>query len=112
MPVTCSEKNGAAILVLDGELMGGPDARLLTDKLHELAAAGRKHIVVDLAAVDRMNSSGLGILIGGLTAIRNQGGDLKLVRVGKKPLELLRITKLERVFEIYPDEDQAIASFA
>jgi anti-sigma B factor antagonist len=112
MPVTCSEKNGAAILVLDGELMGGPDARLLTEKLHELAADGRKRIVVDLAAVDRMNSSGLGILIGGLTAIRNQGGDLKLVRVGKKPLELLRITKLERIFEIYPDEDQAIASFA
>lgn len=110
--LTCSEKNGAAILVLDGELMGGPDARLLTDKLHELAAAGQKRIIVDLAAVERMNSSGLGILIGGLTALRNQGGDLKLVRVGKKPLELLRITKLERIFEIYPDEDQAIASFS
>jgi anti-sigma B factor antagonist len=107
----CSEKNGAAVLVLDGELMGGPDARLLTEKLHELAEAGQKRIVLDLAAVDRINSSGLGILIGGLTALRNKGGDLKLVRVGKKPLELLRITKLERIFEIHPDEDQAIASF-
>ncbi len=106
------EKKGVVIVLLEGEMLGGPDATLLLEKFREFIGAGRNRIVVDMARVDWMNSSGLGILIGGLTTVRNSGGDLKLLHLNDKPQELLRITKLSRVFETFDDEDEAIDSFA
>jgi len=68
-------------------------------------------VVVDLEEVAWMNSSGLGILIGGLSALRKSGGDLRLARVTEKIEEVLRITKLDRVFDIYGNTDDAVASY-
>jgi len=59
-----------------------------------------------------MNSSGLGILIGGLTTVRNSGGELKLLHLPKKIQELLQITKLDRVFGIFEDEGEVVDSFS
>jgi len=105
------EKAGVVIISLEGEMMGGPDAARLAELFHHLINEGNKQIIINLEKVDRMNSSGLGILIGGLTAVRNQGGDIKLLHVGKKPRALLQITKLDCIFEIYDDEDTAIGSY-
>lgn len=91
--------------------MGGPDASLLNDKLHELIEANKVNIVADLAKVDWMNSSGLGILIGGLTTMRNNNGDLKLARITDRIQSLLMITKLMSVFDTHDDLESAIASF-
>ena len=63
MNLTEKETDGVVILELSGKIMGGPDASLLNDKLHELIEANKVNIVADLAKVDWMNSSGLGILI-------------------------------------------------
>ncbi len=112
MKFTVQEKEGAVLFRLEGKMIGGPDATSLSEKLHECIEAGRKRFVVDMAKVDWMNSSGLGILIGGLSTVRSRGGSLKLLHVGKKPRELFEITKLDRIFEIYEQEEAALASFA
>jgi anti-sigma B factor antagonist len=91
--------------------MGGPDATILHDKLHDLIAEKKLKVVVDLSDVDWMNSTGLGILISGLTTLRNNQGDLKLASVTDKIQSLLTITKLITVFEAYDSVDEAITSF-
>ena len=100
-----------AVLHLQGKIMGGPDATSLHEKLHELIDSGKLSVVVDLEGVAWMNSSGLGILIGGLSALRKSGGDLRLSRVTEKIEEVLRITKLDRVFDIYGNTEDAVASY-
>lgn len=111
MNLTEREIDGVVILELSGKIMGGPDASLLNDKLHELIEANKVNIVADLAKVDWMNSSGLGILIGGLTTMHNNNGDLKLARVTDRIQSLLMITKLLSVFDTHDDLESAIASF-
>ncbi len=112
MKMTESESGGVVILELSGKIMGGPDATLLNDKLHELIEADKIKIVANLKGVNWMNSSGLGILIGGLTTMRNSGGDLKLANITDRIQSLLMITKLLTVFESFDTIDQAIESFS
>ena len=104
-------KDGVAILTLKGKLMGGPDTTVLHDRVHSLIAKGINQAVVDMAKVEWINSSGLGILMASLTTLRNAGGDLKLASVTKKIESLLLITKLITVFETYNSVDRAVASF-
>ena len=92
--------------------MGGPDTSLLHDKLHEYIEQNKRQVVIDLADVDWMNSTGLGILIAGYTTLRNNQGELKLANVTDKIQSLLTITKLVSVFEAYDSVDEAIASFS
>ncbi len=107
------EKTSGDIVVLrlSGKIMGGPDASLLNDKLHELIEVGKTKVVVDLGSVEWMNSSGLGILIGGLTTMRNSGGDLKLANITDRIQSLLMITKLLTVFETFEAIEEAVGSF-
>lgn len=99
------------ILEPKGKIMGGPDASLLHDKLHEYIEQNKTKVIVDLSKVDWMNSTGLGILISGLTTVRNNNGELKLANLTKKVQSLLTITKLVTVFESYDSLDEAIDSF-
>ena len=99
------------ILEPKGKIMGGPDASLLHDKLHEYIEQKKTKVIVDLSKVDWMNSTGLGILISGLTTVRNNNGELKLANLTKKVQSLLTITKLVTVFEAYDSVDEAIDSF-
>ncbi len=105
------EIDGVVILELSGKVMGGPDASLLSEKLHDLVDQNKTKVVADLGKVSWMNSSGLGILIGGLTTMRNNKGDLKLVNVAGKIKSLLIITKLIQIFETFESIDEAVASF-
>jgi len=105
------EKDGVAVLEPKGKIMGGPDATLLHEKLHELIESGKKKFVIDLSQVEWMNSTGLGIMISGLTTLRNNKGELKLANVTEKIKSLLVITKLASVFEAYDTIDDAIESF-
>jgi anti-sigma B factor antagonist len=111
MKLSDSEKDGIAILEPKGKIMGGPDATLLHDKLHELIENGKKKVIIDLAKVEWMNSTGLGILISSLTTLRNNQGELKLANVTDKIQSLLTITKLVTVFEAFDSVDDAIKSF-
>jgi len=111
--MTIIEKAVGDVVVLElaGKIMGGPDASLLNDKLHDLLDKGKTKVVADLAGVSWMNSSGLGILIGGLTTMRNNGGDLKLSGVTERIQSLLMITKLLTVFDAHDSLEKAVASF-
>lgn len=111
MKLTTRESNGVMILEPKGKIMGGPDATLLHDQLHDMIKQNKKKVIIDLSRVDWMNSTGLGILISGLTTLRNNGGELKLCSVTEKIQSLLTITKLITVFETFDSADQAIASF-
>jgi len=106
------EVNGIIVLDLSGKIMGGPDATLLNDKLHELIETQKTKVVANLAKVNWMNSSGLGILISGLTTMRNNGGDLRLANVTERIKSLLMITKLITVFSTYDSLEEAISSFS
>ena len=111
MRLSDREQSGVVILEPKGKIMGGPDASLLHDKLHEYIDQGKKNVVVDLGKVDWMNSTGLGILISGYTTLRNHDGVLKLANVTDKIQSLLIITKLAPVFEAYDSIEEAINSF-
>jgi anti-sigma B factor antagonist len=112
MDLEIQEKKGIQIIRVLGKTLGGPDATQVSEKMHELINAGKSKLVIDLARVERMNSSGLGILIGCLMAVRKQQGDIRLSHLNEKPKELLRMTKLNYVFEVFESEDAAIESFA
>ncbi len=105
-------QDNIVILQPKGKIMGGPDTSLLHDKLHEYIEQNKRQVVIDLADVDWMNSTGLGILIAGYTTLRNHQGELKLANVTDKIQSLLTITKLVSVFDAYDSVDEAIASFA
>jgi len=105
------EIDGVVVLDLSGKVMGGPDANLLSEKLHDLVDQKKTNVIADLSKVSWMNSSGLGILIGGLTTMRNSNGDLKLVNVTERIKSLLIITKLITIFETFESVEEALASF-
>lgn len=91
--------------------MGGPDGAKLHDTLHELKEKGKKNVVVDLSKTKFMNSSGLGLLISGMTTMRNAGGDLRLANVADRIQSLLVITKLITVFKHYDSVEEAVTSY-
>lgn len=111
MKLSDYEKDGVSILEPKGKIMGGPDATLLHEKLHECIDQGKKKVIINLSGVDWMNSTGLGILISGLTTLKNNGGELKLANVTDKIQSLLTITKLVTVFEAYDSTEEALKSF-
>ena len=104
-------RGGITVLEPKGKIMGGPDASLLHDKLHELIESGETKVIIDLGKVDWMNSTGLGILISGYTTLLNNDGQLKLANVTDKIQSLLTITKLITIFEAHDTIDEAVASF-
>lgn len=111
MSFNISERYNCVIIEFKGNVMGGPDATKLNEALHETIEKGRKNVVVDLRKVSFMNSSGLGMLIGGLTTMRNAGGDLRIANAAKKIESLLIVTKLITVFKHYRSLDEAVASY-
>jgi anti-sigma B factor antagonist len=90
--------------------MGGPDASTLNGKLHELIDAGKTNVVIDLRGVEFMNSSGLGLLIGGISTMKNAGGSLRFANASEKIAGIITITKLGSLFDMYDSVDAAVAA--
>jgi anti-sigma B factor antagonist len=111
MNYSVDERYNAVVIKLKGNVMGGPDGSKLHDTLHELKDNGKKNVVADLGKVKFMNSSGLGMLISGMTTMRNAGGDLRLANVADRIQSLLIITKLITVFKHYDSVEEAVESF-
>ena len=106
------EEGNVTLIDLSGKLMGGEDADVFRDLVHELLESGRKKIIVNLASLKWINSSGVGILITGYTTMRRNKGDLKLLNVSKKIESILYVTKLNLIFECFDDEHEAIRSYS
>jgi len=111
MKIKTTEKYEAVVLELKGNVMGGDDTKEFNEVLHKLIDAGKTRIVLDLGGVKFMNSSGLGMLIGGLTTMKKAEGHLKLAKVTEKIESLLIITKLIKIFESFDSVDDAVKSF-
>ena len=111
MKIKTSEKYEAVIIELKGNVMGGEDTKEFNDTLHKLVDEGKTNLIVDLSGVKFMNSSGLGMLIGGLTTMKKAEGHFKLANVTDKIESLLIITKLITIFETYDSVDKAVESF-
>lgn len=106
------ERDGITIIDLSGKVMGGSDAEVFKDCIYDLLEEDRRKIIVNLAKVTWINSSGVGILITGYTTMRKKDGDLKLLNVSEKIKSILYVTKLNLIFECFEDEDEAVASYS
>jgi anti-sigma B factor antagonist len=111
MNYNIDERYNAVVIHLKGNVMGGPDGSDLRDTLDELKDDEKTNVVVDVSRVNFMNSSGLGLLVGGLTSMRNAGGDVRLANVADRIRSLLIITKLITIFKTYESVDEAVESF-
>lgn len=111
MNYSVSEQNDIVILSLTGKIMGGPEATEINEKFNQLIDEKKLKVVIDLLNVEWMNSSGLGILIGAATILRNNNGQLILANVSDRIQNLLKITKLSGMFQTNDSLDKAINSF-
>jgi anti-sigma B factor antagonist len=104
-------REGIVVLDLEGRILVGEDATALRDKLRELVAASQIRIILNLAEVDFIDSTGLGALVVGHTGLKKLGGRLALEHLNDRNIELLVLTKLSTIFDVYSDEQQAVNSF-
>lgn len=111
MKASTRQVNGVAIVDLSGRITLGEGSVVLRDTVREILGKGEKKILLNLGDVTYIDSSGIGELVSAFTTVRNQGGDLKLLKLTKKVHDLLQITKLYTVFDVKDDEAQAVAAF-
>ena len=105
------EVNGVTVLDLAGRITLGAGSQQLREIIHKLVSDGRKKILLNMAEINYIDSSGVGELVGAFTTVRREGGDLKLMRLTKKVRDLMQMTKLYSVFDVKEDEASALAAF-
>ena len=105
------EHEGIVILDLKSRITVGPEATALRDKVAAVTAAGSKNIILNLVHVDYIDSTGLGALVMCSTSQRKAGGALKLLNLNRRNIELLVMTKLATVFDLFTDEQDAVSSY-
>jgi anti-sigma B factor antagonist len=111
MKATSRSADGVEIIKLEGKITIGAGDTQLREVISNAMAAGRTNILLDLSGVTTIDSSGIGELVGSFTTATNRGGKLKLLHLPAKLNELLHITQLITVFEVYDNEDEALKSF-
>jgi anti-sigma B factor antagonist len=104
--------DGITILDLSGRITLGEGSVVLRDTIREVLGKGEKKILLNLGDVTYIDSSGIGELVSAFTAVRKEGGELKLLNLTKKVHDLLQITKLYTVFDVKDDEAQAVAAYS
>jgi anti-sigma B factor antagonist len=104
--------DGITVMDLSGRITLGEGSVILRDKIRELLGQGEKKILLNLGDVTYIDSSGIGELVSAFTAVRKEGGELKLLNLTKKVHDLLQITKLYTVFDVKDDEAAAIAAYS
>jgi anti-sigma B factor antagonist len=111
MNMTNHEVNGVSVVALDGRIVLGEESNSLREKLKSLVAEGKKKIVLNVNNVKYIDSAGLSTLIAGHISAQKEGATLRLCSLGSKFHEMLQITKLVTVFDVYDTEAAAVSSF-
>ncbi len=111
MKATIRQVDSVIVIDISGRITLGEGCAQLRELIRDQLSKGNKQILLNLADVTYIDSSGIGELVSAFTAVSNQGGQLKLLKLTKKVHDLLQITKLYTVFDIHDDEAKAIASF-
>jgi anti-sigma B factor antagonist len=109
--MTLREVGPVTIVDLSGRISLGEGSALLRTTIRELLEGGQAKILLNLGDVNYIDSSGIGELVSAFTAVRNRSGELKLLNLTKKVHDLLQITKLFTVFDVYNDESTAVRSY-
>lgn len=108
---TAREVGGVTVVDLSGRITLGEGSAMLRELVRDLLQKNQKKIVLNLADVNYIDSSGIGELVSGFTTVKNSGGELKLLSLTKKVHDLLQITKLYTVFDVHSDEHTVLGSF-
>ena len=111
LSITSETRGGATVVYVSGEI-DVYTAPVLREHLDEHISAGHHHLVVDLGGVSFMASTGLGVLVGRLKLVRAANGTLRLVCSSERILSVFSITGLDKVFQIFPSVDDALAAVA
>src|ERR1022692_118771 len=111
MKLSSRQVDGVTIVDCSGRITLGEGSVTLRDTVRDLLSKGNKKIILNLAEVNYIDSSGIGELVSAFTTTKNQGGELKLLHLTKKVHDLLQITKLYTVFDVKDDETAAVKSF-
>jgi anti-sigma B factor antagonist len=104
--------DGVAIVDISGRIVLGEESASLRDTISVLLHKGHKQILLNLGAVDHIDSMGLGSLVGAFASVRSQGAELKLLNLPSKIADVMQMTKLYTVFDIANDEAASVKSFA
>ena len=111
MKATVRQVDSVTVVDVSGRITLGEACKELRDVIRGELGKGHKNILLNLADVTYIDSSGIGELVSAFTAVSNQGGKLKLLNLTKKVHDLLQITKLYTVFDVHDDEAKAVSSF-
>jgi anti-sigma B factor antagonist len=111
LTIASRDVDGVVVLELSGRITLGEGSVQIRDAIRELIGKGQKSILLDMGNVNYIDSSGLGELVSAYTSAKNQNATLKLLKLTKKVHDLLQLTKLYTVFDIYDDEAHAVTSF-
>ena len=114
MSVKLTTRQVGDVTVIDasGRITLGEGSSTFRDAIRDMTAKGNKKILLNLGDVTYIDSSGIGEMVSGFTSVTNQGGQLKLLNLTKRVKDLLQITKLYTVFEVFEDEAAAVRSFS
>lgn len=110
--IQTSVVNGVTVMACTGQITLGQSSTLFRNTLRELLKQGTRRLVLDLAGVSYLDSTGIGELVGAYTSAHNAQAQIKLCAVPPKVAELLEITRLITVFEVHPARDAAVRSFS
>ncbi len=110
--MTSRQVGDVTVIDAAGRITLGEGASSLRDSIRDLSTKGDKKILLNLSEVNYIDSSGIGEMVSGFTSVTNAGGQLKLLGLSKRVKDLLQITKLYTVFEVFDDEAAAVRSFS
>jgi anti-sigma B factor antagonist len=109
--ITTTEVDGVSVLALDGRIVLGEESTAFRERVKALLAAGKKKIVLNMANVSYIDSAGLGILVAAHVSAKTQDASLRLCDLGKKFHDVLQMTRLLTVFNVYDSQSEAVKSF-
>jgi anti-sigma B factor antagonist len=109
--VTIQEVDGVSVVGLNGRIVLGEESGALREAVKSLIAAGKKKIVLNMSNVTYIDSAGLGILVAAFVSAKTQGTSIRLCALGHKFREVLQITKLLTIFEVFDTPAAAVESF-
>jgi anti-sigma B factor antagonist len=111
LEIQTREHESVTVLDLDGRITAGAEAGTFREAMARVTESGAKFIILNMERVDYIDSTGLGALVVCATNLRKQGGTIKLLNLNKRNMELLVLTKLATVFDMFTDEQDAVNSF-
>ncbi len=109
--ITAREAQGVTVLDLKGGVVLAPDGKALHEKVKQLVEQNKNKILLNVAEINHIDSTGLGEMVSGFSLVKKSGGQLKLANATDKLRRILRLTNLSSVLENYPSEAEALATF-